>query len=107
MCSTEVKQMLTAQEYEQAEREFMLQEAQRGWRIHASVYALVNAGLIALNLVLVAYTSANFLWFPFPLVGWGIGLAMHYHFGYRHADRLIERRQHAIEAIAHRAHPAV
>ena len=99
--------MLTAQEYEQAEREFMLEEARRGWRIHALVYALVNTGLIALNLVLVAYTSANFFWFPFPLVGWAIGLAMHYHFGYRHADRLIERRQQKIEAIAAHAHPAV
>jgi hypothetical protein len=94
--------VLTAQEYEWAERELMLQEAQRGWRIHALVYALVNTGLVTLNLVLVAYTAASFFWFPFPMVGWGIGLAMHYHFGYRHADRLIEQRQRKIEALATR-----
>jgi 2TM domain len=99
--------MLTAQEYEHAEREVMLEDAQRGWRIHALVYALVNTGLVVLNIVLVVYTAANFFWFPFPLIGWGVGLAMHYHFGYRHADRVIERRQKKIERLAARAHPAV
>ena len=99
--------MITAEEYERAERALMLDEARIGWFVHALVYALVNTGLIVLNVLLVVHTSANFYWFPFPLIGWGVGLTMHYYFGYRHADRTIEARQRKVEAMAARAHPAL
>jgi hypothetical protein len=45
----------------------------RGFYIHATVYALVNAFLIALNVL----TSTAGLWSVWPLLGWGIGLAAH------------------------------
>lgn len=99
--------MLTAHDYERAEREVMLEEARTGWQIHALVYTLVNTGLIVLNILLVVHTAASFFWFPFPLVGWGIGLAMHYFFGYRHADRVIGARRRKIEQRALRTHPAL
>ena len=38
---------------------------------HLIVYAVVNAGLITLNLVTGQW------WFVFPLLGWGIGIAAH------------------------------
>jgi hypothetical protein len=41
--------------------------------IHLVVYALVNAGLIAINLS----TSTEHLWFKWPLLGWGIGVCFH------------------------------
>ena len=44
-----------------------------GFSIHATVYGVVNAGLLLLNLL----TSPGYLWFLWPLVGWGIGLAAH------------------------------
>jgi len=52
-------------------------EKKRGFRVHLSVYVVVNA-LIWLVWGLV-YASSGF-WFPwpvFPLVGWGIGLGFH------------------------------
>ena len=45
----------------------------KGFYIHATVYVFVNALLIAINL----WTSPDRLWFFFPLLGWGIGLAAH------------------------------
>jgi|HubBroStandDraft_3_1064219.scaffolds.fasta_scaffold144253_2 hypothetical protein len=48
-------------------------DAKIGFRTHALVYVLVNAGLAALNLL----TSQHYLWFVFPLFGWGIGLLAH------------------------------
>jgi len=48
-------------------------DAKIGFRTHALVYVLVNVGLAALNLL----TSPHYLWFPFPLAGWGIGLLAH------------------------------
>jgi hypothetical protein len=45
----------------------------RGFYIHATVYVLVNLFLIAVNLI----GSPHYLWFFYPLVGWGIGLGMH------------------------------
>jgi hypothetical protein len=45
----------------------------RGFYVHATVYALVNALLVAVNLT----TSAAHLWFVWPLLGWGVGVLAH------------------------------
>ena len=45
----------------------------RGFYIHATVFILVNLFLLAVNLL----TTPHFLWFFFPLLGWGIGLVIH------------------------------
>jgi len=47
--------------------------AKFGFYSHALVYVVVNAGLAVLNLL----TDPRYLWFVWPLVGWGIGLAAH------------------------------
>ena len=48
-------------------------EAKLGFYTHAAVYVVVNFLLIIINLT----TSTQYLWFKWPLVGWGIGLAFH------------------------------
>ena len=53
-------------------REKARMEALRGFYIHALVYVVVNLGLFALNML----TSRDSLWFYWPLLGWGIGLAI-------------------------------
>ena len=45
--------------------------AKLGWYIHASVYLLVNLLLLSLSL------ASGRHWAVFPLLGWGIGLAVH------------------------------
>lgn len=45
--------------------------AKLGWYIHATVYLLVNLMLLALSL------SSGRHWAVFPLLGWGLGLAVH------------------------------
>jgi hypothetical protein len=40
---------------------------------HVATYAVVNAGLIAVW----AMTGAGYRWFLWPLLGWGVGLALH------------------------------
>jgi hypothetical protein len=62
--------MITVEDYQRAERDLTLREWRRGWRLHAVVYAIVMTGLTLLNVLLVAYTDADFFWFPFPLIGW-------------------------------------
>lgn len=98
--------MVTTEEYKRAERDLMRADWQRGWRIHAVIYTLVNAGLIALNVLLVQVTDSGFYWFAFPLVGWGIGLTFHYLHGVRWAEREIRERQRTIEQRATRSRPA-
>jgi hypothetical protein len=56
--------------YEEARRHA---RALRGFYSHAIVYVLVNAGLVAINLV----TRPERIWFAFPMFGWGIGLLVH------------------------------
>ena len=45
--------------------------AKMGWYIHALVYASVNTGLL-----LIAWQSGR-NWAMYPLLGWGLGLALH------------------------------
>lgn len=48
-------------------------EAKMGFYIHLAVYVGVNVLLIVINLA----TSPQYLWFKWPLLGWGIGLFFH------------------------------
>lgn len=43
-----------------------------GFATHALVYVLVNLGLYAINSM-----TGDFRWNIFPLMGWGLGLAIH------------------------------
>src|ERR671932_2774971 len=45
----------------------------RGFYRHATVYVLVGIALLAINLI----TNPHSLWFYWPLLAWGIGLAVH------------------------------
>ena len=47
--------------------------ARVGLYVHLTVYLLVNALLIGINLG----TSTQHLWFKWPLLGWGVGIIAH------------------------------
>ena len=48
-------------------------QARMGFYIHLTVYLVVNALLLFINLA----TSPERLWFYWPLLGWGIGIIAH------------------------------
>ena len=48
-------------------------EAKFGFYIHLSVYIAVSILLIIINLS----SSTQYLWFKWPLIGWGIGVFFH------------------------------
>jgi 2TM domain len=60
------------------------------FRSHMIAYAVVNAGLVAINLA----TSPGYFWAIWPMIGWGVGLAAHATTVYFHGegirDRMIE-----------------
>jgi hypothetical protein len=58
-----------------APRDAWLRRQRRDLRRHAGVYAIVNAAILVLGLVLLPFTPW-WLWF-IPLLGWGVGLAIH------------------------------
>ena len=45
----------------------------RGFYAHLAAYVACNLFLFAINLL----TGSDVLWFLFPLMGWGVGLAIH------------------------------
>lgn len=49
-------------------------EEKKGFYYHLITFALVNLFLFILNML----TSPGFYWFLIPLMGWGIGLIIHY-----------------------------
>lgn len=61
--------------YERAKKRV---EEIKGFYAHLIVFIIVNAVLIAINLLV----TPGFLWFLIPLCGWGIGLFFHAVFGF-------------------------
>ncbi len=49
-------------------------ERKLGFYIHLAVYILVNILLVSIWY----FTGKGYPWFIFPLVGWGIGVVMHF-----------------------------
>jgi len=47
--------------------------ALRSFYVHLAVYLVVNLLLLMINLLV----SPSTLWFIWPLLGWGIGIALH------------------------------
>lgn len=45
----------------------------KGFYVHLGVYLIVNAALFTIDMI----TSPGTLWFYWPLMGWGIGVAIH------------------------------
>jgi len=50
----------------------------KGFYAHLIVYVIVNAILVAINLLI----TPRFLWCLIPLFGWGVGLFFHAVFGF-------------------------
>ncbi|MDU8926272.1 2TM domain-containing protein [Alisedimentitalea sp. MJ-SS2] len=48
-------------------------EAKYGFFVHIAVYAVVMLLLLVINLL----TAPNTLWFIWPLIGWGLAVALH------------------------------
>lgn len=61
------------------EGQLLADEKIRGVAVHLFVYLAVNALLVGINLTY----SSDTLWFIWPLLGWGIGLAGHAWLAYR------------------------
>ncbi|MCL0091940.1 2TM domain-containing protein, partial [Dehalococcoidales bacterium] len=60
------------------------------------VYALINAGLITLNLLVVP----EVIWFFWPLLGWGIGITCHYLWGVRWIEGELKKKEAVAESRA-------
>ena len=62
-------------------------EAKMSFRIHALTYVLVNAFLVVIYFVTgslqetvrqqIGFGESNIFWPLFPMLGWGVGLAIH------------------------------
>jgi hypothetical protein len=92
--------MLSDRQYREAEFGYTLEESQKGFVLHAIVFGVVMTCLIAMNVSLITFTDANFPWAIFPLIGWGIGLTIHYMYGFRRAAEAAHIRQHKVEEYA-------
>jgi len=56
----------------------------QSFRLHLAVYAIVNAALVGINM-LTLHDDPE-IWFPYALLGWGIGLAIHAFLAFRRPD---------------------
>ncbi|MCE6992683.1 2TM domain-containing protein [Dyadobacter sp. CY323] len=58
------------------------------FKMHLRSYLIINTGLWLIYAITNFATFGNdvFPWPVFPMLGWGIGLAMHYFTAYRNLD---------------------
>ena len=56
--------------YERAKKRV---EDVKGFYVHLGIYVIVNIALFSINML----TNPDTLWFYWPLLGWGIGVAIH------------------------------
>ena len=87
---------LTLKRYKEAYREITRQEERSGFMVHLIVYILVNTMLVILNFVYVPTE----IWFFWPLLGWGIGLVLHYIFAIKQIDAELEEKEAKAEYYA-------
>jgi low temperature requirement protein LtrA len=87
---------ITLAEYQDAYRTMQSHEARKGFKIHLAAYIAVNSFLATANLLFVPET----IFFVFPLVGWGIGLTVHYTIAVRLLDRLLRAEEGKAEHLA-------
>ena len=87
---------ISLEDYKRVYREMRIEEERRGFFIHLIVYALINAGLITLNLLVVP----KVIWFFWPLLGWGIGITAHYLNGVRWIERELKKKEAIAESQA-------
>lgn len=80
---------ISLEEYKKAYREIVCEEEKRGFLVHLIIYVLVNAMLIIINLLY----SPKVIWFFYPLIGWGIGVFMHYLFAVRWIEKGLKERE--------------
>lgn len=90
---------ISLDEYKKAYREIVSEESKRGFLVHLIVYVLVNIMLIIINLVY----SPKTIWFFYPLIGWGIGIFMHYLSAIRWIEKELEEKEAKAEYRAKEA----
>jgi 2TM domain len=87
---------VTVERYKKAYRDMIIRTEKKAFTIHAIAYAIGNSILIAINLLVVP----QFLWFVFPFIVCGSGLAIHYYLGVRNAPRRIDKDEMMAENMA-------
>jgi hypothetical protein len=87
---------VTLERYKEVYRDMMIRRERKAFTVHSIAYAIGSSILVAINLLFVPQV----LWFVFPLVGWGSGLAIHYYLGVHTASRRIEKDEMRAENMA-------
>ena len=86
--------MSELEQYRSARREVEYEDVYYWFKLHLVVYVAVNSVVAVLNILLMPER----LWFYWPLIGWGMGLACHYVFGVRMFNKWWEETEKRIRA---------
>jgi len=82
-------QEITLEEYKKAYREVVKEEEKKGFLVHLTIYILINIMLIIINLLYPPKT----IWFFYSLLGWGIGISLHYLSSVHWIEKTLEEKE--------------
>ena len=94
-----MRESISVQAYEAAERELFATRSRQLWRRHAGVFAGVTAAVIALDVLGVGSSWLVYL----VLAGWALALVLHYRHSVRYGDAHLREQQVRIEWRAGRS----
>lgn len=83
-------------DYQSAYRRVVAGHERNGFLVNLTAYLIVNTLLASINLLFVP----EFIWFVFPLIGWGMGLTAHYVFAVRLMHRFLAADEAKAECLA-------
>jgi hypothetical protein len=86
---------LTVAQYEEAELEMHQRPSRAGFVIHALIYVVAQAAFVTINLI-----NDEVIWFPYVMIGWGIGLLLHFLTGVRWTVADLRHHQEVVEKRA-------
>jgi fatty acid desaturase len=90
---------ISLQDYEAAEREFLLMRAKKIWRGHAAVFVAVAATFAYLE-----KAAGGGIWWPYVIVvAWSVALFVHHRSAVRYGDAHAREEQIRIEWRAGRS----
>lgn len=84
------------QDYQKAYRMIRTKEERMAFAAHAISYVMFSVAFVVMNLIV----TPDSIWFPFPLVGWGLIVVTHFLFVFKWLDKELVAKEKLAEKLA-------
>lgn len=91
-----MEKKVSLQDYQKAYRLIRTKEERMAFAAHMISYVMFSIAFVVVNLTI----TPDAIWFPFPLVGWGLVVVMHFLFVFKWLDKELVAKEKLAEKLA-------